>query len=130
VKPKKIVVHSDIIYDHLLHTGQGASMLRNAMKKYLCYTTVVNAMEVFSCAGSARQTRVIQDALGAMKILGLNSRTAKNFGTLMRRYPGYSFADLLVAGICLDSNLSLLTMQRERFRNIKRLSLVQPTSIE
>ena len=129
MKTPKIVVHADVVLDHLLHGEKGPSILRIAMKKYLCYTTVVNAMELFSYGTSGRYIGIIQDALGAMKILGVNSRNAKNFGLLMRRYPRCTMTDLLVAGICLESNLPLLTIARERFSGIKRLNLVEPASL-
>lgn len=129
MKTKKLVVHTDIIADHLLQSEQEPSLLRMAMRRYFCYTTVVNAMELFSCTGSDRQRRAVEHTLGAMKILGVNSRTAKNFGTLIRQYPDQPLGDLLVAGICLESRLPLLTRLQERFSGIRNLRLVRPASI-
>ena len=96
----------------------------------MCYTTVVNAVDLFSFAGSVSQRRVIEDTFSAMKILGINSRSAKNLGRLQREYPGHRPGDLLVAGICLESRLPLLTMQHKKFRNISRLELISPASLE
>ncbi len=129
MKTKKLVIHSDIIAEHLLQPPAGPSVLRRAMREFFCYTTVVNAMELFSCGTSARHQRAIEHALGAMKILGVNSRTAKNFALLLRRYPDRPLGDLLVAGICLESRLPLLTGLQERFSGIRRLTLVEPRAI-
>jgi predicted nucleic acid-binding protein len=130
VNSNKIVVDTDIIFDYLSHVGRGVSLLRIAMKNYLCYTTVFNAIELFSSATSARHVRTMEQALGAMKILGLNARSAKNFGLMMRKYPHCSDFDLLKAGICLEGKLSLLTCRPDKYRGIKNLRCVSPSLIK
>ncbi len=98
------------------------------MTEYFCYTTVFNAMELFALCRTKREQLVIEHAMDAMKILGLNGKSAKNLGGLYRRAMQDGIGDLeaLVAGVCVESRLPLLTGHPERYRGIRSLRLVSP----
>ncbi len=127
---RKLVVDTDVIIDYLFHSGTRAPHLRGAMEKYLCYTTVFNAIELFSSARTAAESRTIEQTLGAMKLLGLNARVAKRLGHLFRKHPKSSFRDLLVAGVCLEGKLPLLTRSAKRFHDINGLRIIEPSVLE
>ena len=63
---KKIVVDSSIIAEHLTTTNN-ESFLRQLTKKYFCYTTVFNAIELFAASKSLKETQAIEDAMNAMQ---------------------------------------------------------------
>lgn len=122
---QKIVVDTDIIIDHLVH-GDGASFLRMAMNTCFCYTTVFNAIEVFSMAQSRKEIQAVDDAMSAMKVLGLNSKSAKSIGTIYSN--GFSvrkkILPTLIAGVCIESRLPIVTMNPKRFSRIKHLRVI------
>lgn len=133
---RKIVIDSDIILDHLARpaekgNGSTPSVLRLAMSQLFCYTTVFNAIELFSLCASAKERQAVENVMQAMKILGLNGKSAKNVGAYLRVSRGRNLHDLeaLVAGVCLESRLPLLTGRPRRYRGIRRLHLVAPEEI-
>ena len=119
----KLVVHTDIILDHLRTTTR-PSMMRRAMADYICYTTVFNAIEVFAQLRSPEERKLAQDAMSAIKLLGLNPKHAMRYGDLFDAHPGLRPLDLLVAGLCLESRLSLLTDRSKDFQGIPGLEII------
>lgn len=123
---EKILIHTDVFRAHL-RERHGPSALRTAVGRYFCYTSVCTALELFAGADSAAGRRTVEDALGVVKILGINARNAPRYGRILRtmRHPDPLAA--LVAGLCLDGRLPLLTDRREEFRGIPGLRCI-PTS--
>ncbi|HTY37109.1 MAG TPA: type II toxin-antitoxin system VapC family toxin [Bacteroidota bacterium] len=129
--PRKIVLDTDIILDHLTHrTGPGgtSSTMREAMRKYFCYTTVFNVIELFSLCATNRQRRAVEHALGALKILGLNGKSGKELGSILDAARGARRRDIdaLVAGVCQQSRLPLLTGRPAKYGKVRSLTLVTP----
>lgn len=120
---KKIVVDSSIIADHLT-TTKVESYLRKLSKQYFCYTTVFNAIELFASAKSLKETEAIQDAMDALKVLGINPKSAKNIASVVSSNKKNSFA-ALIAGICVESKLPIVTMNAKRFSGIKKLEIIR-----
>ena len=127
---QKIIVDTDIIVDHLLHGG-GASVLRETMNVYFCYTTVFNAIEVFSMARSKKEIQAVDDAMSAMKVLGLNAKSAKAIGKIFSEDISNQRKVLpaLIAGVCIESRLPILTMNPKRFSHIKYLRVIRAEKI-
>ena len=122
---RKLVVDTDLILNHLTG-GESPSPLRRIMREYFCYTTAFNAIEAFSVARTEREVRAVESAMSAMKILGLNSKSAKTYGRLFSRrsWDGKDTIPLLVAGACIESGLPIATMNPKRFSGIKELRVV------
>lgn len=118
---RKIVVDSDIIIDHLT-TTEPVSVLRRVMKEYFCYTTVFNAAELFAAVRSKKELQAVEDALHAMKILGLNGKSAKNIAGTLRAARGS--LNGLIAGVCIESRLPVMTMDPKRFAGLKKLKVI------
>ena len=123
----KIVVHSDIIRDHVSGLAS-PSVLRRASALFFCYTTVFQAIELFSGARGERERRALEDAMSALKILGLNARNAPRYGRLFATQRGKPLT-LLAAGICVESRLPILTAKPADFRGIPGLLVVSPELI-
>ena len=112
------------ILDHLVHR-EGASTLRRVMNVFFCYTTVFNAIEAFSVARSDKEIQAVDDAMSAMKVLGLTQREQKlseifSRVTVRRNTGSYG----LIAGVCRESKLPILTLNPERFSGIKQLRVI------
>ncbi|HTO92766.1 MAG TPA: hypothetical protein VMM80_00300, partial [Bacteroidota bacterium] len=69
----RLVVHTDVLLDHLCGSAH-PSALRVAMGRFFCYTTVFQAVELFAAMRTPRARRAAEDAMSAMKILGLNPK--------------------------------------------------------
>jgi hypothetical protein len=89
VSVSKIVVDTDVLLDFLMfsqgRTGSGSHpLLRRLLAEVFCYTTVFNAAELFSLMRTKKEESAAEDALGAVKLLGVNARSAKQMGPLIR----------------------------------------------
>jgi len=126
----KIVVHTDVFLDYVQHSRKGKpSLLRVATGRYLCYATVFTAIELFSLAVTREEEHAIERSMAAVKLLGLNARSAKLHGKLLSSGIRLPRANLLIAGICLESKLPILTMQPNEFRGVKQLQVIPATSL-
>lgn len=124
----KIVIHTDIFLDHLCGDRQ-PSTLREAIGKFFCYTTVFQAIELFSLAKTKEEMQAIEDSMAALKLLGLNAKNAKSYGELIASKMRADRWNLLTAGLCLESRLPLLTARERDFAGVKGLQIVPPTLI-
>ncbi len=120
MKVKKIIVDSSIIAEHLITTNS-ESLLRKLSKEYFCYTTVFNAIELFAVSKSLKETQAVEDAMNAMKILGVNAKSAKNIGTIVSSIKNDFSA--LIAGVCIESKLPIITLNPKRFSGINKLKV-------
>jgi predicted nucleic acid-binding protein len=101
------------------------------MLEYFCYTTVFNAIELFSICATSKEKIVVEDVMYSMKILGLNGKSAKNIGAFFRQsHTGkLSSMEVLVAGLCLESRLPLLTGEPRRYRDFRSLHVISPKEV-
>ena len=101
------------------------------MSQFFCYTTVFNAIELFSLCKSARERRVVEDVMYSMKILGLNGKSGKNIGSYVAGLRARRLRDIevLIAGVCLESRLSILTGRPARYSVIRPLRVITPDTI-
>ena len=127
---RKIVVHTDLLVDFLTHRSRGTSALRRMMSHSFCYTTVFNAIELFALAGSERESRLVAEALSSLKILGLNAKNAPAYGRLFASAKKTGVLNLLVAGLCIESKLPLVTGKASEFRGIRALKVMTPAQLE
>lgn len=125
----KIAVHTDVVIDYLIHHGKKTPILRIAMMKFFCYTTVFNAIELFSLATTEREQSAVASAMGAMKILGLNAKNSVRYGSWYAEYSSRAPLSVLMAGICMESKLPILAMNEKSFNGITGLRVIQASAI-
>ena len=122
---KKVVIDTDLLVEHLTGKEQvGPSRLRRVMQQAFCYTTVFNAIEAFSLCRTDVERRMLEDSMSALKILGLNAKSGKAIGTLARRGKSAIDVPLLVAGLCRESRLPLVTGRPDKYRHVKGLEIL------
>lgn len=127
MNPPKIVIDTDVLADHLLNPGPGESSLRMAMKMFFCYTTVYNAIELFALARTEGERTAVEGAMGAMKILGLNAKSARKYGEWFPDEGKRKGLHWLIAGICTEAKLPLLTGRPGRYRAFPGVPLLHPS---
>ncbi len=115
MKVPKIVVDADVFLDHLFGQHE-PSLLRLALQRFFCYTTVFQAIELFSFGRNEREFRAIEDSMASVKVLGLNAKNARLYGNLVSKKTNVMRA--LVAGLCREGKLPLLTGRPGEFRGL------------
>lgn len=121
MKREKVVIDSDIIAEHLI-TNEQESELRRISREKFCYTTVFNAMELFAAARTVKEKRAVRMAMDALKVLGVNPKSAERMGPMLAGNAGMSAS--LIAGVCRESGLPLLTMHPERYAGIRGITVI------
>ncbi|MBW7887579.1 MAG: hypothetical protein H3C35_04340 [Bacteroidetes bacterium] len=125
MKQKKIIIDSDVLFEHLV-TRQPESLLRKVLKYYFCYTTVFNAVELFSAAQTKKELEAVGKAMQAIKILGLHAKSSKNIAGIVAEFQKKKKSELasLIAGVCMESRLPLLSLNPKRFAAVKGLKII------
>jgi predicted nucleic acid-binding protein len=119
----KVVLSTELIAAHL-RGAESPSLMRRAAGMFLCYTTVFNAIELFGMFPGRRGRSAVEDALGVTKILGLNARQAPKFAGLAERAARADRWRALVAGLCIESRLPLVTLFPARYRRLPGVAVV------
>ncbi len=80
----QFLIETDILNDYLIHrSSQGeSSMLRQALAQATCYTTMINAMELFASASDQKSRDATMNLLMVVRVLGFSARYAEPFATL------------------------------------------------
>lgn len=125
----KLAINTDIVVEYLLHHGPRVPALRVAMMKFFCYTTVFNAIELFALAPGDGERSAVNAALGAMKILGLNAKQSPRYGAWFAEHPGLKPVSVLIAGLCVESKLPLLTNDTKSFRGFHGLRIIKGSAM-
>jgi len=101
------------------------------MKEYFCYTTVFNAIGLFSLCRRKNELETVERVLSSLKLLGMNGRSAKNLGPLLATAQKNRMRDFdaLIAGVSIESRLSLLTRNPKRYKGLRSLSMVNSRNL-
>lgn len=110
----EFLVETDILLSHLSN-NESESVLEIAMRKGVCYTTVLNSAELFFNAVNDEEKKAVTGLLSALKVLGLNSRYSLNISDFFYKVAGVR--DALICATAKYNNLPILTGEVERFRN-------------
>ena len=129
MKRQKILVHTDLFTDFLIYPGEGEPDLRRMARKFFCYTTVFNAIELFSLARTRREIEAVENSMSAVKILGLNARSAPVYGRMLRMDRRLPRMNLLIAGLAIESKLPIATRRPEEFQGIGGLKIIHPDKV-
>lgn len=111
----------------------GASAVEHAVKLYDCRVTAVTVYELLF--GVARAKREIgEDALlGVMTVSPFDEaaarRAAKLHDELIRDNKDIGVKDVMIAAICLEGALPLLTMNERHFSRVRGLTVLTPDAL-
>lgn len=108
------LIDTDILYDHLIHNDQKKrSFLTQLMTKGECFTTVLNASELFFSAKTEEQKIAVKKLLYALKVLGINSRYSLDVPNYSGKFKNYK--ECLFYIIAEKNNLIIATNSPERY---------------
>lgn len=111
----------------------GASAVERAVRELDCCVTAITAYELLFGVARARR-QIGEDALlGALQTLPLDMaaarRAAQLHDELIRHNKDIGIKDVLIAAICLEHKLPLLTLNQEHLGRVPGLTVVTPAEI-
>ncbi|HLA99823.1 MAG TPA: hypothetical protein VJO14_00430 [Bacteroidota bacterium] len=127
---RKIVLDTDIFTAHLAAKRSEFTALRSALSEYFCYTTVFNAVELFAAARTTREKKTVEDVLSSVKILGMNGRNAGKFAGLEGFGRPAIPLEAMIAGICIEARVPLMTYRSGIYRKYRNLKVVRASRDE
>jgi predicted nucleic acid-binding protein len=106
---KGVLLETDLIVEFLTAGGE-ASLMRRLLETATCFTTFLNAAEIYSTARDDDERRMVERALFGLKILGASSRYAKTIGAaLSSEVIVIDHRTAVIAGMAIESGLPVIT---------------------
>lgn len=121
------LIDTDVIIEHLTHSDlQTKSVLEKLMTQGVCFTTVVNASELYFAALSVEEKRMIDSVLGALKVLGINSRYSLNISEFFNKVA--TTRDALICTTAKINKLPLVTNNIDRYKE-SGITIINPKEL-
>lgn len=112
---KNFLIDTDVLYDHLIHKDEKTiSFLTSLMTKGECFTTVMNASELYFSAKTEEQKIAIKKLLYALKVLGLNSRYTLDIPQYSDKFSNYR--ECLFYIVAEKNNLIIATNSPAKYK--------------
>ena len=108
------LIETDILADHLTFKGSGKSVLEKAMIRGICFTTVINASELYFAAKDLNEKAEIDKLLRTMKVLGMNARYCLSVYKYKDKVR--SLRDAWIILFAKINNLPVLTNNKEKYK--------------
>jgi predicted nucleic acid-binding protein len=105
-----VLVETDLIAAFLVAPADPPPLLRRLLEVVPCYSTFIQAAEIYAAAPAPEERRTVERALFGLKILGASARYAKTIAdvlTSLGTLPDHRTA--IVAAMALESRLPIVT---------------------
>ena len=105
-----VLVETDVIVAYLVAGAGDEPLLRRLLATTTCFSTFVQASEIYSACGSDEERAIVDRALFGLKILGASSRYSKTIGELLTSLGSMrGHRTAIVAAMALESRLPVVT---------------------
>jgi len=123
----QFLIETDVLREYLVSAQPGESVLRTALVTGVCYTTMVNALELFRAARTNEEHDAVMQVLMVVRVLGFNSRTAESFAKLSQDIETktgiiITEREAMIVGMAKTSKLTIVT--KDLFERYKRFEAV------
>lgn len=130
----QFLIETDIFAEFLFAEPGTRTTLTELLARGRCYTTFVNALELFRAARSPRAEAIIHDLLTMVRVLGLHARHAQPFAALAESVHTptrirLSDRDATIVGLAIASKLSIATKQKFELYSSLAIEGLQVTPI-
>lgn len=126
-KRKEFLVDTDILINHLKKSPvEGPSYLVKLMQKGICFTTVLNATEVFLKCKNQKEEFYAKSMLSALKVLGIPAR----YSLFLDQYSikSVNTRDALFMVTAKINKIDIITLKLETYQLIN-IPVIHPDKI-
>jgi tRNA(fMet)-specific endonuclease VapC len=129
----RLCLDTSVLIAFLKGREPGASAAVQSVQHLNCLVTAITVYELlFGVARSQKQ--IGEEALvRVMTVLSFDDRTARRAAKLhvelIRRNDEIGIKDLLIAAICLEHSLPILTLNERHFSRVPQLQVISPQAL-
>lgn len=119
---KKYLLDTDILIEYLTFNDPSKSPhLLKLMQEGICFTSVLNASELYMFAKLDHQKDKVRDLLNAHKVLGLHSRYSLSISNYINRFD--NIRDALFYILAEQNRLVIVSLDPDRYSGLKTQSI-------
>jgi len=124
VKTSKYLLETDILIEYLTFNDSiREPYLLKLMKKGICFTSVLNASELFMLANTDFEKEKVRDLLNALNVLGLHSRYSLAISGCMNNFK--NIRDALFYILAEQNKLIIVSLTPDKYSGLK-ISSIHP----
>ncbi|MCK6603267.1 MAG: hypothetical protein L6Q59_00050 [Ignavibacteriaceae bacterium] len=114
---RSFLLETDIFTDHLIRgKTEKQSALEHCMVTGLCFTTAINAAEIYGSKSAVMNLNIINDIFAAIKILGINSRYVLKLPDFYGKVTGWR--DAMFASVAWHNKLTIVTFDNQKYSEL------------
>ncbi len=129
----RLCIDTGLLIAFLKGRNPGAAAVEHVVQTLDCFVTAITAYELLFGVARARRQIGEEALLGTMQSLPLDiaaaRRAAQIHADLIHQNKDIGIKDVLIAAICLEHRLPLLTMNEEHFVRVPGLTVMTPAEI-
>lgn len=128
IKTPNYLLETDILIEYLTYNDSNrAPYLLSLMQKGICFTSVLNASELFMLATSDYEKEKVRDLLNAVKVLGLHSRYSLAIPNCADNFS--NIRDALFSILAEQNKLRIVTFNPEKYNGLS-VNAIHPQMID
>ncbi len=119
-------IDTDILVGHLNHNGNSKSSLEKAMLIGICFTSVINASELYIAARNIDEKEEVDKLLRTLNVLGLHARYSLNIYDISEHID--NLRDAMICALVKNNKLPVLTNNKKKYK-FADIELIDPQSL-
>ena len=124
---------TNVLIAYLKGRDPGATAVERAVKDFSCHVTAVTVYELLFGVARAQKQIGEEALLGVMDVAPFDDAAARRAASLhdelIRRNADIGVKDVLIAAICLERSLPLLTLNERHFSRVPGLKVLTPDAL-
>lgn len=126
----RLCLDTSALIAYLKGRDPGAAAVERAVKDYTCHVTAITVYELLFGVARAQKQIGEEALLGVMSVAPFDDaaarRAARLHADLISRNEDIGVKDVLIAAICLEHSLPLLTLNERHFSRVPGLQVLTP----
>ncbi|MEK7812467.1 MAG: type II toxin-antitoxin system VapC family toxin [Candidatus Desantisbacteria bacterium] len=125
---QRICIDTDVIIDYLRESAIYGDVLSRVLEEYECYVSPITTYELYYGGFYSGKMEGVRDVLSSLTFLHWDDKSSEEAARihvhLVKQGLDIGVKDILIAGMCLSSNLSLLTRNVNHFLRVPGLNVI------
>ena len=123
---EEFFIDTDILVEHLNHCCKSKSILEKAMLRGICFTSVINASELYIAVKNDDEKKEVDKLLRTLNVLGIHARYSLSVYEISEH--AGNLRDALVGVLVKNNKLPVLTNNNKKYK-FANIELIDPQSL-